>query len=193
MTASTTIHQDFKIISNDIEGFSFQSGSLRADSGTSKSTTISQGGEARVLVSDTGAVTISTRENQNINLSASGSGKVTISGLDLTVYGDKKQMVTVNHDMGSQALTIITPSAGALTVQVSGETEGGSDAAACFLCAKRVGAPVICSAITSVPGTNGETLSLIWENNTVTLKVTGNFEGYANVSSAFNVRIFCSQ
>ena len=126
-------------------------------------------------------------------LSASGSGKVNISGLDLTVCGVKKQMVSVSHEIGSQSISIITPSAGALTVQVSGETEGGSDAAACFRCAKRAGAPGICNAITSVAGTNGEIISLTWENNTVTLRVTWNLEGYANMSSDFNVRIFCSQ
>ena len=108
MTASTTFHQDFKIISNDIEGFSFQNGSLRANTGANKSTSISQGGEARVLVSDSGAVTISARENHNINLSASGSGKVNISGLDLQVYGVKKEVVSVVHEEGQKALSYYT-------------------------------------------------------------------------------------
>ena len=82
-------------------------------------------GEPRLVVSETGAITISTCENQNINLRASGSGKVSISGLDLQVYGVKKEVVSLVHEEGQKALTVLTPSAGSMTIHVSGETEGG--------------------------------------------------------------------
>lgn len=193
MTSNTTYHQDFKIVSNDIEGFSFQNGTIRLDTGTNKTTTLSQGTEPRIQVSDAGAITMTARENQNINLNASGAGKVNISGLDLTVYGVKKQVLHVPHELGEQALSVITPTSGSLSVHISGESEGGSDAAACFMCAKRVGAKGVCNTVTSVAGTNGETLGLQWENNTITLKVTGTLESYAAAQSDFNVRILCSQ
>ena len=192
MTATTVFHQDFKVLSNDIEGFAFQNGAIRVDTGSNKATTLSQGSEPRLSVSDQGAINISARENQNISLSATGSGKVNISGLDLTVYGVKKQTVTVNHEEGQKDLTVIKPTSGSMTVHISGQTEGGSDAAACFLCAKRIGSTGICNLITSVPGTSGESLSLKWENDTLTLKVNGSLGSYATTTSDYNVRILCS-
>ena len=189
---SAIIHQDFRVLSNDIEGFAFQNGAVRLDTGVNKSATLSQGAEPRIAVSEQGAISITARENQNINLGTTGSGKVNISGLDLSVYGIKKQVLSIPNEQTEQAITMFNPDSGSLTIHVSGETEGGSDAAACFMCAKRVGAKGVCNAIASVPGTNNETLSLSWENSTITLKIHGSLESYTGTSSSFNVRVLCS-
>ena len=174
-----TIHQDFKVIKNGIEGLKIQDGSLEMNTDTNGSVSINQNGNSRILVNEDGALQFQAKENQDINLNVSGTGKINIDGLPT------KELVTLDHALGAIELNY-EQADGAAQILVSGISE--SKATACFMCVRIEGQSGICSPIATLSGQHDEGLSLDWDDK-FTLRLNGALSNYLNGSSDFKITV----
>ena len=192
--SAAIINQSFKVIDNSIDAISTLNGSISIDTQPSGSIDIKQGGETVINITEDGVITMTAKDNQNINLTTSGTGKTVINNLE---YTDKDNIYTeevvIEHAVGNKDITVVTPDSGAYQLLIDGvydDSDPSSDCSACyFMVKKKTSTNGTVNKLCDTLGDNGEYLNVTWNDNTINVSLVGSLDTYTKTSSTFKVKL----
>ena len=191
----STINQAFRVVSGDQSLISTLNGDIALDTAPSGQITLNQNTSPIINITEDGSVNVTAKDAQNIYLTTTSGGKTVINNLD---YIDKdnvyKEEVTIEHDMLSKEITVVTPESGSYQLLIDGVVDDAlgtsSDCSACIFMAKKKGQEGVVNVLCGIAGDQGEALLVTWVGTTITVSLSGGtLSNYTSNTSTFNIKL----
>lgn len=164
-------------------------GAVTIDTAASQVFSLKQNAANRLVVSAAGQIDITAANNQDINIAATGTGAVNITGnIDLGIQ-ITTETLTVSNDTSAVFMTEFVDDFGSVLLMAEGDGNGiaASDTHATFLLAKKVGADGVVARLVSVAGGSAEELIVTWPDGnapTVAMSIDVSTAGGYNAATS---------